>query len=585
MRALGETLASEFRHNHGIDVQSMHEAVVGGVRAPLRVLLGAVFLVLLIACVNVANLLLAAGLARRRELAFRSRSARAGAISRGSSRRKPCCWRSQGACSGSAGFVGRSHVRGAGRHALPRAASVAIDARVLLFTAVVSLGVGVACGLWPLLRLRIRDLAAAVREGDTRTGSGSGRGFGTGLAIAEIAIAFALLAGAGLLVKNLLLLQGRDTGLDTSASWPSTSRRWGRAMPNRPRYARFYTEILDRMAALGTVERIGATSHLPMYRFGTNGEMTAEGGNPWGPGENPLVEYRWVAGDYFDTVGIRLLQGRLFDARDREGSPQVIVVNRALAEKFWPGQDPIGRRLAPGSSGNWWEVIGVVSDVRSFGLARSSPYEMYRSAAQEPNRAMTVVVRTRGEPTAIVASARQVVAGIDPLLAVTMPQTLEEVVAGSVGQPRLLSSLAALFGVLAGLLAMVGVYGVTAYNVRRQRREFGIRLALGAAPWAVQKLVLSRGSAVAVSGVVLGRQGRCWSRGCSSRCCTTCARWTPPCSAPRPARPGGRAAGELSAGPRGGTCGSDGGATGLNRGTGRAWMNQRYRGVRRIRGF
>jgi putative ABC transport system permease protein len=508
MRALGEVLASEFRHNHGIDVQSLHEAVVGAVRTPLRVLLGAVFLVLLIACVNVANLLLAAGVARRRELAVRV----ALGASRGDLARQLTTEAVLLAAAGGglgillASWAVRTFVALAG-NVLPRAATIAIDGRVLLFTAAVSLAVGVACGLWPLARLRFRDLAAAVREGDTRTGSGTGRAFGSGLAIAEIAIAFALLAGAGLLVKNLLLLQGRETGLAVERVMAFDVSALG------PRYAEpaqvraLYGDAIDRIAAIGTVETAGAISHLPMYRFGTNGEMTAEGGNPWGPGEAPLVEYRWVAGHYFGTVGIRLLQGRLFDGRDREGAPQVIVVNRALAEKFWPGQDPIGKRLAPGSSGDWWEVIGVVGDVRSFGLARSSPYEMYRSAEQQPNRAMTLVVRTRGEPTAIVSSARQIVAAIDPLLAVTNPQTLAEVVAGSVGQPRLLSALAALFGVLAGVLAMVGVYGVTAYNVRRQRREFGIRLALGAAPWAVQKLVLSRGALVAVSGVALGAVG------------------------------------------------------------------------------
>jgi putative ABC transport system permease protein len=506
MRALGETLAAEFSHNHGVDVASLHEAVVGGIRAPLQVLLGAVFLVLLIACVNVANLLLAAGLARRRELAVRvALGARKSDLVRQLTTEAVVLALAGGVLGVLlASWAVRTFVVLAA-NVLPRSGSIAIDARVLLFTAGVSLLVGIICGLWPVLRLRTRELAAAVREGDMRTGSGTGRAFGTGLAIGEIAVAFALLAGAGLLVKNLMLLQARDTGMQTDRVMAFDVATVG------PRYAEgqqvraFYSELLDRLRAVGTVESVGAISHLPMYKFGYNGEMSIEGGNPWGPGEAPLVEYRWVAGDYFATVGIRLLQGRLFDGRDREGSTPVIVVSTALADKFWPGQDPIGKRLAPGSSGNWWEVIGVVSDVRSFGLARTTPYEMYRTTAQEPNPSLTVVVRTQGgQPSAIVSTARQVVAGIDPYLAVTSPQTLEEVVAGSVGQPRLLSALAALFGALAGLLAMVGVYGVTAYNVRQQRREYGIRLALGAAPSAVQRLVLSRGALVAITGVGLG---------------------------------------------------------------------------------
>jgi putative ABC transport system permease protein len=505
MRALGETLAVEFNHNHGIDVRGMHDVAVGGVRTSLHVLLGAVFLVLLIACVNVANLLLAAGVARRRELAVR--------VALGASRRdlarqlasEALLLALMGGALGVllASWTVRTFLTLAAG-SLPRAANIAIDGRVLAFTAAVSIVVGVACGLWPLLRLRMRDLAAAVREGDTRTGSGAGRSFGTGLAIAEIAIALALLTGAGLLVKNLLLLQGRETGMAVERVMAFDVSTLGPRYTDPAPVRAFYAELLERLRALGTVETAGATSHLPMYRFGFNGEMTAEGGNRWDAEQAPLVEYRWVAGDYFKTVGIRLLQGRLFDARDRVRSPQVIVVNRTLAEKFWPGQDPIGKRLAPGTSENWWEVIGVVSDVRSFGLTRQSPYEMYRSAEQQPNAAMTIVVRTRGEPAAIVTSARQIVADLDPLLPVTAPQTLEEVVAGSVAQPRLLSALAGLFGLLAGLLAMVGVYGVTAYNVRQQRREYGIRLALGAAPAAVQKLVLVRGTLVALAGVGAG---------------------------------------------------------------------------------
>jgi putative ABC transport system permease protein len=267
----------------------------------------------------------------------------------------------------------------------------------------------------------------------------------------------------------------------------------------------FYRTLLERLGGIGGVESAGVVSHLPMYRFGTNGEMSIEGGNPWPAASNPLVEYRWVAGDYFKTIGIQLVQGRLFDGRDRDGSPQVIVVNAALAKKFWPGQDPIGKRLAPGRTTNWWEVIGVVSDVRSFGLERASPFEMYRSMEQQPFGSTTVVMRTQSDdPAAAIQAARQIVGSIDPMLPITTVQTMEQVVSASVRQPRLLSALSGLFGALAGLLAVVGIYGVTAYNVRRQRREFGIRLALGAEPGAVQKLVVLRGVTVALAGVALG---------------------------------------------------------------------------------
>jgi len=509
MRALGRTLAAEFGHNHGIDVRSYYEVVVGNIRKPLRVLMGAVLLVLLIACANVANLLLASGLARRRELAIR--------LALGADR-----WDLARQLVSEAivlalvgGVLGVLLASWAIRtflvlsaNVLPRASSISIDGRVIAFTGVVSLLVGIFCGVWPVLRMRTGELANAVREGDTRTGSGAGRSFGNGLVVAEIALAFALLVGAGLLVKNLMLLERRDTGIRTSHVIAFDIAPSGPRYQDPAQISRFFSDLLDRLRPIGGVESLGLTSHLPMYRFGWNGEMSIEGGTPWGPGEAPLVEYRWIAGDYFKTMGIPLVQGRLFTDRDRKGSLQVAVINRAMAEKFWPGQNPLGKRVAPGTSADWWEVVGVVGNVRSFGLVANTPYEFYRAMDQQPFASMTAVLRTSmDDPTAIVQSARQIIASIDPAVPVTAVQTMDDVVSASVGQPRLLSALTALFGSLAGLLAMVGIYGVTAYNVRRQRREFGIRLALGAEPASVQSLVVKRGGAVAAAGVALGAFG------------------------------------------------------------------------------
>jgi putative ABC transport system permease protein len=236
--------------------------------------------------------------------------------------------------------------------------------------------------------------------------------------------------------------------------------------------------------------------------------MTIEGGNPWQPGDAPLVEYRWILGGYFKTMGVPLLRGRLFNEQDRAGTQAVIVINQAMADKFWPGQDPIGKRVAQGGGGAgavWRQVIGVVGSVRSYGLERDAPYEMYQTLEQQPFGSMTIVMRTRGDDAGpSLQAARQILAAIDPGVPLNVPQSMEQVVAASVGRPRLMSALSSLFGALAGLLAMVGVYGVTAYNVRRQRREFGIRLALGAAPRTVQRLVIGRGILVALAGVALG---------------------------------------------------------------------------------
>ena len=512
MRALGEALARELGHNHGIDIRSLHEVVVGNIRTPLRVLLGAVFLVLLIACANVANLLLASGLSRRRELAIRLAL---GAGQRQLARQLTTEATVLSLVGGGIGILLASWIVrtfvALGTASLPRASTIAIDGRVLAFTLVLSVLVGILCGLWPLVRLRSRELANAVREGDTRTGSGGGGTFGNGLVVAEIAIAFALLVGAGLLVKNLILLQSRETGIETSRLVSFDVAPAGPRYQDQERVLGFYRELLDRLRPMGGIQAIGITSHLPMYRFGWNGEMTKEGGNPWQPRDAPLVEYRWLGGDYFKTMGIPLLKGRLFDERDKQGSTPVVLVNRSMAEKFWPGEEPLGKRVTqgtPGPNSQWLEVIGVVGDVRSYGLAATTPLELYFPMEQRPFASVTVVMRTSADdPAAVIRSARQIVSSIDSSLPVTAVQTMEQVVAASVGQPRLLSALSALFGGLAGLLAMVGIYGVTAYNVRRQRREFGIRLALGADPSAVQRLVVVRGIVVAAAGVALGALG------------------------------------------------------------------------------
>jgi putative ABC transport system permease protein len=246
-----------------------------------------------------------------------------------------------------------------------------------------------------------------------------------------------------------------------------------------------------------------------MQDFGWNGEVRLEGGNPWPDNAAPLIERVWVGADYFKTMKIGIVRGRAFDDRDRESTPLVAILSELTAEKFWPGQNPIGKRFYRNAGTNTAvEVIGVARDVRTFGLARTSPYLMYISIEQESFGAMTVVLRSDGrDPASVIPGARKVVGAIDPLLPLGRVQTMIDVVGRSVTQPRLISSLTMLFGGLAGLLAMVGVYGVMAYNVRRARREFGIRLALGADPAAVRRLVVRRGLVLGALGVALGAGG------------------------------------------------------------------------------
>jgi putative ABC transport system permease protein len=392
---------------------------------------------------------------------------------------------------------------------LPRASTVAIDARVLLFSAGVTALVGTVCGLWPLVRLRARELAGAVREGDTRTGSGASRQMGNGLVVAEIALAFALLVGGTLLVKNLLLLQSRDAGIQADRVVAFDLSPSGTRYDNAAAVRALYSELNDRLAQIAGVQHVGTVSHLPMYRFGTNGEMQIEGPMPWEANAAPLVEYRWYSGDYFKTLGIPLLEGRLLDSRDYDEKATAVLINRAMAEKFWPGENAIGKRFGQGDDrSQWWGVVGVLGDIRSFGLAARTPYEFYQPLERGDSLSQTVVIRVSGEdPESIIPSARAIVRSIDPALPVAAVQTMEEVVAASVGQQRLISAMAGLFALLAALLAMVGVFGVMTYNVRRQRRELGIRLALGAESGAVRRLVVARGLKLGVLGSVAGALG------------------------------------------------------------------------------
>jgi len=506
MIALGATLAKEFGHNHGIDVQPYYNAVVGSMTVPLRILMGAVSFVLLIACANVANLLLASGLSRRREFAVRTAlGATRGALARqlvfesvvlslvgGVIGLLVAHWIVQG-------FVGMADT------ILPRASTIAIDWTVTAFAFAVAFVTGVFCGLWPVLRINSRSVASDVRQGDLRSGTQGGR-LGDSLVVVEIALAFSLLVGAGLFIKNLIGLESQNTGFSPERLVAFDLAASGSRYSDADRQRDFYRQLLPRLVGIPGVTHVGLTSHLPMYQYGWNGEVTLETGNPWSPGDAPLVENRWIGGDYFKTMGIVLRRGRPFDDRDRAGSTKVAILSEAAPNKFWPGQDPIGKRLTKGGPANpRIEVVGVVNDVMSFGLTRKAGFVLYVPIEQEPFGNMTVVLRTDApDPTTVIPAARRAVAEVDPQLPLARVQTMEDVVSRSVNQPRLMSSLTTFFGALAGSLAAVGVYGVMAYAVRRQRREFGIRMALGADPGRVRRLVVRRGFALGLLGVAIG---------------------------------------------------------------------------------
>ena len=447
MQELGEALAKEFGTNHGIDVQSYTEMIVGDIRRPLEVLLAAVFLLLLIGASNVANLMLASGLARRRDLAIRmSLGASFPQLAR--------MMAAEGIWLAVAGgvlgvllssWIVAAFVAMAGTQ-LPRASAVHLDMRVIGFSTATSLAVGVVCSLFPLILLWKSELAHGVRDGDARAG-GSGQAGNRArraLVVAEFALAFGLLVCSALLIKSLLLLRARDPGVRTDHIVSF------RVELNPQRYAKdsevrnFYHTLYERLAQINGVRTVGLTSHLPMVDYGTNGDFQMDGEAPWPPNQAPLVEYRWMYGDYLKTMGVPLLEGRLLDAHDGDGT-HAVLINKAMAEKFWPGKDPLGRHFGQGDDKTkWYEVAGVVGNVRSYGMTQSYPFEFYQTIDQSSYNPMTVVINTGvDDPLTLVPIARQLVTSLDSTIPITRVRNSWRTARASesLDRPRLMTAL------------------------------------------------------------------------------------------------------------------------------------------------
>lgn len=506
MIALGRRLAREHGNNHGIDVQPLARQVIGDAATPLLVLLASVTFVLLIACANVANLLLARSSARRREVAVRT----ALGATRWRLVRQLLTESLMLAMAGASLGLGlafaavRAFVASA-PPIVPRMTTIGIDWPVLLFTLGVACATGVLFGLAPILHTRGERAGDALKEEAGRSGGGSGsRRTGNALVVAEIALAIVLLAGAGLMARSLANLQRQDVGISTERviafDLALPEARYG----DDARLRAFFDRAFEAIRAVPGVQSVGATSLLPLRAFGSNAYFTIEGKTLWKDNEAPLAEVRLVGGDYYQTMGIRLVRGRLFGPQDIDPAHTVVIINEALARRCWPGEDPVGKRIQIDTP-DWSEVVGVVGDVRGQSPALEPAYEVAFPLAQGPQRTMTIAVRTTfQDPRGVLAGIRQAVAAVDPAQPLSKIETMEEVVNNSLSRPRVLSILIASFAGLAAVLALVGVYGLMAYAVSQQARELGIRMAMGAGPAALTRMVLTRGVCLAAGGIALG---------------------------------------------------------------------------------
>ncbi len=500
-------------------VLPLQEQTVGRARLALLVLVASVAFVLLIACANVANLLLSRALARQREVAVRA--------ALGASR-----WRVVrqllteslvlAALGGLLGlvlsYVCLEGIRSLGEASVPRLHEIAIDRRVLLFTFAVSALAGVIFGLAPAIRLSSLDLHANLKDA-SRGSAGASAVWGRGqnlrqlLVVAELALSVTLLIGAGLLIRSFTHLQNVSPGFNPSNVLTLELTMTGRKYNDADAILQAYKQLWERLAALPGVTAAGGVSALPLSQMMAWGPITVEGRTA-PEGEKFInADIRIVSGEYFKAMDIPLIQGRLFSQElDTRTSPRVVIIDERMARQFWPGENPIGRRIRTGGfdvtpDTPWMTIVGVVNSVKQDALDAESRIAYYRFQGQTPSRALNVVVRSATEPAGLTGAVTSEIRALDPDLPIYKMRTMEERVEASLAERRFSMLLLTLFATLALGLAAIGIYGVMSYVVSQGTRELGIRLALGAAPRDLLLLVVRQGMSIAVIGMVLGLAG------------------------------------------------------------------------------
>jgi predicted permease len=516
LRAIGERLEREHKdQNEGLGVGAvlLRDHVVGDVGRGLAMLLAAVGCVLLIGCVNVANLLLARHARRQTELALRS----ALGASRGRIVRQLLTEAlAVGVVGGLLGMLvaywGREALLSLQPGELPRIAETQVDRTVLGFCAALSLLTALAFGAIPAFATTRRDCASALRQGGRGLLSTRGR-LGPSLVVAEVALAATLLVGAGLLLRSFAGLLRVDPGIRTASTLTFRTALPETLYAEDAQRVRFYRSLEERLAAVPGVEAVGATVGLPLTNVFFDLSFEVAGRPPLTPAQQPTLEVRVVTPGYFRAMGIPVVAGRAFSEADVDEAPQVVVLSRKAVARHFPGEDAVGKRITlgwgrgPGKPRAGGVVVGVVGDVRDHGLAEEHPPEVYLAHAQLPTLNMSLVVRTVGDPLALVPTARTLVRELDANVPLMRVQTLDEVVSRSISGPRFQSILLGAFAATALGLSALGVFGVLSYAVTQRSREIGVRLALGARPGDVLRMVLREAALLAGLGLALGAAG------------------------------------------------------------------------------
>jgi len=492
-------------------VAPLKESLVGQVRTSLIVLLAGVGFVLLIGCANLASLLLARAATRQGEITIR----RALGASRGRLLRQ-FLTESLLLCffGGAAGLYLSAYaprlLHFLPRGTLPRLDEVRMDARVILFSVGLCVLTGIVFGLAPAMQTAGDKLEAALRTATRGSASGTRAGRYRAVAvIAEVAVALVLVCGSGLLIKSFGKLVQVNPGFNPKHVMSFLLTLPQSTYPRRPQQAEFYRRLVEAVAELPGVQSAGVTSYLPITGGSRLAYFCAQGMPCQGRGKDPMAAVRHISPDYFKTMQVPLLRGRVFDAHDNADSRNVSIINQELADKYFPGQDPLGKSLLLTRMNFMTVVVGVVGSVKYAGLNAPSGAELYLPQEQSPVpvSTMSLVVRTDVPPQSLVSSVRTEVAKLDPDLPMSNILSMEEVISASVTQPQLTARLTAAFAGLALMLAAIGIYGVMAHAVVQRRREIAIRMALGAEPGNVLRLVVGQGLQLVVAGVVLGLAG------------------------------------------------------------------------------
>jgi putative ABC transport system permease protein len=512
LRAVTAAFNDANKVNRDVQVYSLHAYLTTRNRQMLLVLQGTVAFVLLIACANVANLLLARSVSRARELSIRA------AIGAGRARLVRQLFTESlllAVVGGGAGVLLASWLLRLFLALAPAnfagVQTIQIDLQVLAVTLLTACVTGLLFGLAPARHGFRVDPNDSLRDTGARGAtSAGGQGASRLLVVGEISAAMILVIGAGLMVKSLLRLQAQPTGFRSDGALTFQVSLPQSAYPKNEQIVQTYQRLLDGIGGVPGVQAAGAVNMLPLVNFGFNTGFGIVGRPPFAPADRaPIVELRFVTPGYFAAMGMPVQRGRGIAAADTATSVPVMVIDAAMASRFWPDQDPIGQRISfgPGAQ-NENEIVGVVGDVRDFGLSTAPVIEAYFPLAQAPARAMSIVVRTElADPSALLPAIRQRVASIDPNLPIVKPQTLASVVDAAAGGTRLSSTLTAVFALLAGLLASVGIYSLIAYSVAERTRELGIRIALGADRRAVVRLIVGEGLRLAAIGLAIGLAG------------------------------------------------------------------------------